>query len=107
MEQYLLEMFGISLLLTLLLELPVVWCMGLRKGKTILLAILVNVLSNPAAVYLHWMGVPQIPIEIGVIAVEAAVYRWFSEDENWKIPHPVFLAICANLISWTIGFIIQ
>ena len=107
MGQYLLEMFGISLLLTLLLELPAVWVMGLRQRKTILLGILVNLLTNPAAVYLHLIGIPQIPIEIVVITVEAVVYGWFSRDENWRIPHPVRLAVIANLISWSIGYIVQ
>lgn len=107
MEKYLFEMFAVSLLLTLLLELPILWCMGLRQGKSMVLAVLVNILTNPAAVYLHWLGIGQLPIEIGVIAVEAAVYLWFSRDEHWTIPYPIFLALCTNLISWTVGSIIQ
>ena len=107
MAKYILEMFGISLGLTLLIELPIGFAMGMREKKHILLMILVNVLTNPAAVLLCWLGVPQIPVEIGVFLVEASVYYWFSRDESWNIKHPVLLALLANLISWTSGILIQ
>ena len=100
-------MFGISLGLTLLIELPIGFAMGMREKKHILLMILVNVLTNPAAVLLCWLGVPQIPVEIGVFLLEAGVYYWFSRDESWNIKHPILLALLANLISWTSGILIQ
>ena len=107
MSRYILEMFGISLGLTLLIELPIGFAMGMRGKKHILLMILINVLTNPAAVLLCWLGVPQIPVEIGVFLVEAGVYYWFSRDENWNIKHPVLLALVANLVSWGSGILIQ
>ena len=107
MARYILEMFGISLGLTLLIELPIGFAMGMRRKKHILLMILINVLTNPAAVLLCWLGVPQIPVEIGVFLVEAGVYYWFSRDESWNIKHPILLALLANLISWTSGILIQ
>lgn len=107
MSKILLEMFVVSLVLTLVLELPIAWLMGLRSRKLLLLVALVNILTNPAAVLLHWLGVPQIPIEIAVVAVEAAVYLWFSKDEKWNIPRPIMLAVMANLISWTVGLLLQ
>ena len=100
-------MFGISLGLTLLIELPIGFAMGMREKKHILLMILINVLTNPAAVLLCWLGVPQIPVEIGVFLLEAGVYYWFSRDESWNIKHPILLALLANLISWTSGILIQ
>ena len=106
MAKYLLEMFAVSLLLTLLLELPAAWIIGMRKKENILLVFLVNVLTNPAAVLLHWLGAPEIPIEICVVAVEAAIYIWFSKDTRWKIPHPVVLSVLTNVLSWTIGSMI-
>ena len=78
MSRYILEMFGISLGLTLLIELPIGFAMGMREKKHILLMILINVLTNPAAVLLCWLGVAQIPVEIAVFVVEAGVYYWFS-----------------------------
>ena len=107
MTRYLLEMFGISLGLTLLIELPVGFAMGMRGKKHILLMILVNILTNPAAVLLCWLGVAQIPVEIAVFLVEAGIYYWFSKDEGFTIKHPILLALLANLISWTSGILIQ
>ena len=107
MTRYLLEMFGISLGLTLLIELPIGFAMGMRGKKHILLMILVNILTNPAAVLLCWLGVAQIPVEIAVFLVEAGIFYWFSKDDKWQIKHPVLLALLANLISWTSGILIQ
>ena len=107
MGKYLLEMFAVSLLLTLVIELPIAWCIGLRKDRELLLVTLVNILTNPAAVLLHWLGIPQIPIELLVVATEAGIYLWFSKDEKWNIPHPVMLSVLANGISWTAGILIQ
>ena len=107
MAKYILEMFGISLGLTLLIELPVGFAMGMRGKKHILLMILVNILTTPAAVLLCWLGVAQIPVEIAVFLVEAGIYYWFSKDEGFTIKHPILLALFANLISWTSGILIQ
>lgn len=107
MARYLLEMFGISLGLTILIELPIGMLMGLRRKKHLLLMILVNVLTNPPAVLLCWLGAAQIPVEIVVFLVEAGVYYWFSRDKSWNMKHPVLLAFVANLISWTSGILIQ
>lgn len=100
-------MFGASLGLTLLIELPIGMAMGLRRKKHLLLMILVNVLTNPAAVLLCWLGVPQIPVEIAVFLVEAGIYYWFSREESWNIQHPLWLSLAANLISWGSGVLIQ
>lgn len=104
---HLLEMFGISLLLTLILELPIAWAMGLRGKHSILLAILVNILTNPAAVLLCRLGMPQLIVELGVICVEGVVYHLFSREKGWKIAHPVWLSIVCNTVSWGTGMLIQ
>lgn len=102
----LLEMFGISLALTLVIEFAVGWCLGMRSGRQILLVVLVNILTNPAAVLLHWLGIPQIPIEITVVLVEAVVYWLFSKDGSWNIRNPVLMAVICNAVSWTGGILI-
>lgn len=107
MTKYLLEMFAVSLLLTLLLEVPIAWCLGLRQKRELLLVLLINVLTNPEAVLLHWLGIPQLPIEVAVWVAEAVLYRWFSKDERWNIPHPVSLALCCNVFSYLMGVLIQ
>ena len=107
MTEYLLEMFLVSLAMTLAIELPISRGMGMRGRKLLLLVALVNLLTNPAAVLLHWLGVPQIPIELGVILLEGTVYFWFSCDDGWKISHPMRLSVVANAASWLLGFLIQ
>ena len=106
MGMYLLEMFGISLLLTLAIELPIGFYMGIRR-RNLLIVLLVNILTNPAAVLLHWLGIGQIPLEAAVVLVEALIYVWFSKDEKWDIPRPVLLALVSNGISWGTGLLIQ
>lgn len=103
---YLLEMFGISLALTLILELTICYPAGMRTGKQVLLVILVNILTNPAAVLLNWLGAPQLPIELAVFAAEAWIYWCFSRDDRWNISHPLLLSAIANGISWGCGIII-
>ena len=113
----LISMFGISLILTLVIELAVVWIWGFRERKELCLAALVNVLTNPAAVFLAWLCrsfvgygwymILQCLIEIGVVAVEAVLYLQFSREEGWYIEKPIKLAIIANIVSWLTGIVVQ
>ena len=107
MAKYFLEMFGVSLGLTILLELPVGICFGMRSRKNILLLLLVNILTNPPAVFICWLGCPEILVETVVMITEAMIYTWFSRDENWVIARPVALSVTANTISWLTGVLIQ
>lgn len=92
--------FALSLLLTLLIELPIAYLWGLRK-KQLLAVVIANVMTNPLAVALHLLGIPQLPIEIGVVIAEAAAYRLHFEKK------PVLLALVSNALSWGIGIWIQ
>ena len=105
--RYLLEMFLISLGLTWLIELTVAAFLGLRDKKSMLLVLLVNLLTNPAAVLICHLGIPELPVELAVMAVEAFVYTSFSKDERWQITHPVILSVSANLIAWLAGILLQ
>ena len=109
---YLLRMFGMSLLLTLLIEGLIAFLWGIRGKKNFLVVLLVNVLTNPAAVLVYWLyqvyagthSLPvQILIELAVVTVEAYIYRRFAEDDIFRIPRPIGLAIVANVFSWGIG----
>lgn len=104
--RYYLLMFGSSLGVTLLIEGVVGWCFGLRNREQLLLLLLVNVLTNPAAVWLHtFVGIPQIPIEIAVVIIECYVYQIFRKSH--AIPHPLLLSLTANGVSWGLGLLIQ
>ena len=95
-------MYGISFALTLLIELPVCYLMGLRSREELELVFLVNLLTNPVAVWLHSSaGIPQIPIEVLVVIIECYVYYQFRQ------PHPLRLSLLANGISWGLGLVLQ
>lgn len=95
-------MYGISFGLTLLIELPVCYLLGLRSRKELEVVFLVNLLTNPAAVWLHsTLGLPQIFIEVLVVIIECYVYRQFRQT------HPLRLSLLANGISWGLGLLLQ
>ena len=112
MGNYLLQMFGISLLLTLLIEWLVAFLWGIRGKKGLLLVTLVNIVTNPAAVLTYWLYrvycadtsiVVQIGIEIVVVVVEALIYQSFAKEESFRIKWPIALGIVANALSWGVG----
>lgn len=107
-----LEMFAVSLGMTIVLEALVMIVLGEHSKKNMLLLLLINIFTNPMAVYLAYVGnyltrlsdvVIQLPIEIFVILVEVGIYKWFSKDENWYIKKPIWLGVLANIVSWSIG----
>jgi hypothetical protein len=94
------EIFALSMGLTLLIELPFAYLWGLRKGE-LLTVFAASLMTNPLAVALHLMGIPQIPIEIGVVLAEGAAYSLHFEKCPW------LLALVSNAVSWGIGLILQ
>lgn len=128
MTSYLIELFFVSLILTIVVELAVaLLCSRVRAShsflpaiygkKRILLVVLVNVLTNPPAVLVCWLfrlylpGMPEIPvqlvIEVLVVAAEAWIYRSFAKAPQCEIDHPVMLSAAANLCSWLFGVIVM
>ncbi len=91
-----LETFALSLGLTLLFELPIAYAWGLR-GRELLTVLAANVMTNPMAVALHLWGIPQIPIELGVVLAEGLAYSLHFGCRPW------LLALCSNAVSWGIG----
>lgn len=95
-----LKIFALSLGLTLALELPIACLWGLR-GRELLTVLAANLMTNPLAVALHLAGIPQLPIELGVVLAEGLAYS--SHFEN----RPRLLALVSNALSWGIGIFIQ
>lgn len=118
---YLLEMFLVSLLFTLIIEFIVTWLFGLRTGKAMLLVLLVNVLTNPLAVMINWLCGVYLPeivgagigklilqpvIECAVVFGEALIYRSFRRELP-QIKQPFLLSFLANATSWLCGVILN
>ena len=95
-----LNFFALSLGLTLLLELPIAYFWGLRK-RELLTVFAANLMTNPLAVALHLWGIPQVPIEIGVIIAEGTAYSLHFEKRPWR------LAVISNAVSWGIGLLLN
>lgn len=93
------EIFALSLGLTLMIEVPIAWAWGLR-GRELLTVLIANVMTNPLAVALHLSGIPQFPIELGVVLAEGFAYSRHFEKRPW------LLALVSNAISWGLGLIL-
>lgn len=120
---YLAVMFGISLGLTLAIELAAVYLYlrfvlkeaydRSRMKSMVFLVVLVNLLTNPPAVLVCWLGSLYLPLSMGfplelavegtVIAGEGMIYRSFAGQSGGQIPGPFFLSAAANLSSWLAG----
>lgn len=103
--------FAVSLGLTLLLELFLARLCRLR-GRDYLLVILVNILTNPAVVYLDMVCaalIPngrdlwQIPLEAAAILIEGWCYAKYARD----IRRPWMFALAANLFSYGCGLLLN
>ncbi len=102
----LLPTFAFSLGLTVVLECLIARIWRLR-GRDYLLVLLVNLLTNPAVVYLHllfrsllpgMLPLWQIPLEAAAVVVEGFCYaRVPSIRRSW------WLAVAANLFSYSCG----
>ena len=95
-----LKIFALCLGLTLLFELPIAYLWGLR-GRDLLTVAVANAMTNPLAVALHLCGVPQVPIELGVVLAEGVAYRLHFDKR------PLSLAIVSNAVSWGIGLVLN
>jgi len=94
------EIFMLSLGLTLLFELPMAYLWGIR-GRDLITVLAANVMTNPLAVALYLYGVPQLPIELGVVIVEGFAYSLHFEKRPW------LLALVSNALSWGIGLLLN
>lgn len=98
----------VSLALTLVLELAFALVWGVRK-KGLLLVALMNLLTNPAVVLLHflftvfcgWRGfLPILVLELAAFVVEGLCCRGM-------IRKPWLFAFCVNLFSYSVGELLQ
>ncbi len=102
---------AVSLGLTAALEAGLA-CFVLRKPKDLLLTLLVNVLTNPAAMLLYWLAAEytswnlwlvKVPLEAAVLLTEGFCYRRYGQD----IKRPFLFSAAANAFSFGAGVLIQ
>ncbi len=115
-EIELIKMFGISLFFTMIVEITVSIAFGIYRVRQIMLVILINILTNPLAVFFYWIGSMyvfgflhlgmQLAIECMVVTVEALIYCSFSKKEMYKIKNPILFAVTSNICSWLFGICI-
>ena len=84
---------GLSLAVTLLSELPLAWLLGLRKGRELAVAALMNVMTNPPLVFtanLTRLFLPPgqwrllvLGLELAAFAAEALVLR-LALERSWR-----------------------
>ncbi|MBR1861866.1 MAG: hypothetical protein IJ796_08410 [Lachnospiraceae bacterium] len=103
------KMFGISLLLTLVIE--TVTALLLRiKGRNLLMVFLVNLLTNPAVVYVSWafdLGIPgQLAAEICAVIAEGFVYKVADKWGDFSFRRPFLYSLIMNTVSYGLGLVI-
>lgn len=104
----LLSILGISLFLTIALELCFGCLCRIRDRKDILLLILVNILTNPIVNISYYLVIHNnnwnrfivvIVLELMAILTEGYYYRSYGRTFS----RPFLFALCANLFSFGIG----
>ena len=112
MGMWIFKTLGVSLFLTLVLELFFVWRVGKASKRDLLLAFLVNVLTNPFVVsmyyitffYTNWNQTLVICVlEVSAVLVEWICYKKCGE----KITYPFLLSAGANGFSYFLGGVID
>lgn len=98
--------FLISLVLTLCIEVMLAAMCRIR-GKDIWLVVLVNCLTNPAAVLLSVLTGDRRSIQFLIEAVVILTEGWYYKKYGEAIRHPVWLAVICNVSSYGLGLILN
>ncbi len=102
---------GISLALTLAIELAAALLAG-KRGRALTVVALVNTLTNPVVVLtvLLWRryGLPGLPLliaalELAAVLTEGGIYRLWREE----FPHPWRFSLILNALSYGLGVLLK
>lgn len=107
-----LKSLALSLGLTLLLELPGAWLLGIRKKQDLLLVALVNIVTNPTVVLiLNLVRLQTLPpwyliaaLELAAVAIEGFIYH---KGLSRKGRNPFLLSVILNGISYFGGLLLS
>lgn len=97
--------FLLPLVLTIAFEGVIALVWGLRRWD-LLLFMLVNVLTNPAAVLLHALfpgWAVTAALELGIVAVEGLCY----DRLGYAVRRPWLFSLCANAFSFCLGLVVD
>lgn len=109
-----LRSLALSLGLTLLLEIPVAFLLGVRRKEDLLLVGLVNILTNPIVVLIcnlfllstasppPWFLI--LPLELFAVLTEGFVYQ---KGLSYRRVHPFLLSLILNGISYFGGLLLS
>ena len=108
-------MIMFNLLLTIIVEVPLAFALGVRKMRDIRTVFLTNCVTNPTVVTIHflmlhfgaehatiWMTV--IATEIAVVLCEGLVYRKMLPRGRLN---PYVLSLILNACSYGAGFVLE
>jgi len=110
-NEYLL-ILGISLGLTVFMEVTLAFIVGIRSSRDLILVLLVNVFTNPAAVICYYIFtfytqmsilILKILIEIVVILIEGVYYRRYAGS----VKRPFMFSALANILSFGAGLVLN
>lgn len=111
MTQRIFMMLGISLGLTLVLELLFAIVAG-KRGKDLVLVCLVNIMTNPVVVLSYYLAVRYTAVhpvfvkavlELLAVAVEAGIYKACGNGFR----RPLLFSLGANMFSFWTGVLIS
>ena len=112
MNEVLVKALFISLALTIALECGFFLMTGKRNKSDFLLVVMVNVMTNPAAVLLYWLAALYtvwnniiICIFLELFAILAEGYCYLRRGR--EIGRPFAFSLAANIFSFGIAFIFQ
>ena len=112
---YYLKMFGISLGLTLIIELLLALILRVR-GRGLFLVFLVNLITNPPVVLFSYLASSRLPagdrlpfqllLEGIVVLTEGLIYQDFKGN-GIDFRYPVLLSLILNAVSYGAGLFLN
>ena len=101
-----------SLFLTLVLEVFFFYLSRKRNRIDLLLLIMVNIITNPLVVIIHWLMVAYTSLNITITTLALEALAVYSEGLYYKkyakdITRPFLFSLGANLFSFLIGVLLQ
>ncbi|MCR5465537.1 MAG: hypothetical protein K6F11_01665 [Lachnospiraceae bacterium] len=108
------NLISFNLFLTLIIEVPVAFLLGVRKRKDVETVVFTNAVSNPAVVTVFWIllrchiisgiwNIWVLLLEIAAVLGEGSVYRRFLPKGRLN---PFLLSFLANLVSFAVGAVL-